>query len=404
MRRTITPLLLLLGLTACGTDETNTADTSALSITTPSAPTEMPPTTQPERMVAADQLPFFCALDGIATNASTLVRLQVDRTVPLETSIQANTYSGLMTRTTYDVAWSDPSADIVTATVSEIIAAREDDPRGDTAPEPGTITLVQELLGSFLPELWESGDTVVAAIGPWGVDGEPAWRLHAAAMEAPDGSLTFNGPCANELDDHLSAVAAYRGAQPTLALLGELVVHQLEPGASADLRAATHGFEWGDGTQSIPPSMVGRVRVSGVVYVPAGAGSGVLFITSGSYGGAGASTQASTGPLAQPILVMDGFPVELHLDASGTAFSLRDSPVVASIDSSAIGDEQALVAEFDASTGTATLRVADMDEFSSLSGLSPETITAFRQRYEASLVADQSVAEPEPYGESPVQM
>ena len=137
MRRTITPLLLLLGLTACGTDETNTADTSALSITTPSAPTEMPPTTQPDRMVAADQLPFFCALDGIATNASTLVRLQVDRTVPLQTSIQVNPYSGAITRSTYDVVWSDPSADIVTATVSEIIegATKHAKTMSDRSPE-----------------------------------------------------------------------------------------------------------------------------------------------------------------------------------------------------------------------------------------------------------------------------
>ncbi len=396
MRRTITPLLLLLGLTACGTDETNTADTSALSITTPSAPTEMPPTTQPDRMVAADQLPFFCALDGIATNASTLVRLQVDRTVPLQTSIQVNPYSGAITRSTYDVVWSDPSADIVTATVSEIIAARADDPRGDTAPEPGTITLVQHLLGSFLPELWESGDTVVAAIGPWGVDGAPAWRLHAAATEAADGSLSFSGPCANELDGHLAAVAAYRGAPPTLALLGELVVQQLQPGASADLRAATDGFGWDDTTSSIPPSLVGRVRVSGVVYVPHGSSPGLLFIRSGICGGASSSTQASTGPFPRPFLVTDGLPVELHL--AGDDATWQDSQVIASVDSSAIGSDQALVAEFDSDTGTGTFRVVGMEEFSTISGMSVQSLADFRARFEASLVADQTVAQPELYG------
>ena len=404
MRHTTSLLLASLAIVAgCGNTASTTDDTSSVSPTSPSAPAVPSTTMEADRAVPAELLRIFCTLDGVATNASAIVRLRVDNSVPLRTSIQSNQYEGFMTRTTFDVVWSDPSADIVTATVTEVIAARDNDPRGDAAPELGSITLVQQLQGSFLPELWESGDTVVAAVGEWGVDGVPAWRLHAAATEAADGSLSFSEPCQQGLGDDLVAVAAYRNTQPTLALLTRLVLDQLQPGASADVRAATDGFEWGDGTQSIPPSMVGRVRVSGVVYVPLDAGPGVLFITSGLYGGAGASTQASNGPFAQPILVMDGFPVELHLDVSGAAFSIRDSPVVASIDSSAIGSEQAIVAEFDSTAGIASLRVVNADEFSSLSGLSPDSIAAFRQRYEASLVADQSVAQPEFYGEWPVQ-
>jgi len=352
-----------------------------------------------ERGIPADSLLYYCNLDGVATNTSQIVRLHVDHGTPLRTTIQQNMYpEAAVTRSTWVTEWSDPSADIVSATVEAVLASRTGDPRGDTPPPVGSIALVQRLMGSMLPDLWASGETVIAAIGPWGVEGEPAWRLHAAAVERDDGSLQFLGPCADAFTDDLGKVADQRQVAADASLVAMIVQHQLEPGASADLRYAIDGFGWGGG-EALPPSLVGHVRVTGVVYVRQGVDQGTIFVRSGHVTSAAATTTASDQPFALPVLLVDGVPIELVMALGPEVTDSSSAPVVATLDPALLDNDSGLVAEFDTVSGTATLRSVGFDEFGALARMDPAGLRPLKAQYEAGLVADTTVPEPERYGD-----
>lgn len=202
-----------------------------------------------DRSVPTGEERWWCSLERVVVDASAAVRVTVDPSVPLRTwsdQSEQDAYSGLVTPSTFDAVWVDPPADHVTASVTEVVAARVDDLRGPAAPVVGTHQLVQLLRGSVLPELWESGDEVVALVGPWGVDGDPAWRAHAALTERPDGSLEFLGACAHEFTGALATVAEAESPQPDLTMLTDLMSGALEPGAAADLAYHLHGWGWSE--------------------------------------------------------------------------------------------------------------------------------------------------------------
>lgn len=396
-------LLAIACLASCGTGPATSIVTETSSTTTVAdASTTY---VAVDRSIPVGEDVFWCSLEGALVNASSVARIAVDASTALETwQPDASLGGGFahVTRSTFDFVWTDPAADIVRANVSGVVAARANDPRGPSAPPTGPLLLTQQLRGSALPELWASGDGFVALIGPWGVQGDPAWQVHAALTERADGSLEFLGACADVFAENLATIAAIRGVQPDLDLVTALVEGALQPGAAADIRyeISGWGFSGSPGSSTpVPPSLLGHVRITGVVYVPTGAANSTAFVRSQHIFSAGASVQASGGaPFALAVAYLDGHPIEVLWPADqADGSSLLDAPVAASIDPALIPDEGGLVVEIDTTSGIASLRAVGIDEFSLLSGYSIQQLRDFTTGFTDGLTIDNTRAEPASY-------
>ncbi len=396
-------LLAIACLASCGTGPATSIVTENPSTTTVADASTT--TVAADRSIPVGEDVSWCSLEGALVNASSVAHVAVDASTALQTwQPEANVSGGFaqITRSTFDFVWTDPAADIVRANVADIVAARADDPRGPSAPPTGPLLLTQQLRGSALPELWASGDDFIALIGPWGVQGNPAWQVHAALNAQPDGSLEFLGACADVFTGDLAAIAALRGVQPDLALVAELVEGALQPGAAADVRyaAAGWGFSGSPGERTpVPPMLLGKVRITGIVYVTTGSGNSTASVRSQHIISAGASVQASGGaPFALAVAYLDGHPIEVLWPADQALSSdLLDAPVAASVDPALVPNEGGLVVEIDTTSGTATLRAVGIDEFSLLSGYSVEQLRNFTTDFANGLSIDTARAEPALY-------
>ncbi len=383
-------MLLTLLLTACGSDASTSTPTAAVLPTDASTSTSTIPIDRSLGWSERD-LTLFCSLRQPVIDAAYLLRITIDG--PIDTEPLPSRRAGLVTRDSINPAdVPPPVVDRATAHVDEVLAARSDDPRPNLPIAAGdALTTFQVLQGSVLPDLVGAGP-IIAAIAPWDEGNGIVWKLETAARENADGSLSFFGACASQIGLDLGALASGRGVAADVGLLATTIESALVPGFMADVDYLIDGFGLSDGVP-LPPLLVGRVTVTGLLYDPVDATAGIVSLRSGSVGSAYSNSTANgVDPSALPAFFVVDEPIELVVDSDAPRVP---GTVLATLPAGSIGPEQALVADFDLSTMTGTLTVITLEEFSARSGYPIDSLHTMRDGYLSRLVASTDVPEPE---------
>jgi hypothetical protein len=345
---------------------------SSATTTTPSD-VEAPP----ERSLLDDPALFGCSLPDALIGSSHLIDVRAGQPVISHIPAEREQLGPHDPANTF--AWSD----LVSAQILDVRSVRLADPRApffSGLSEGEMIGLSREVSGSPLAEI--AGIESSLLVGQKYIGSPQEWEVLAAMRVAADGSVSFSGPCGEEFDRQLSAIAAGLEAMPDVDFVARMMEEVLLPGRVADIKfsAAPLGRR-GIDPADVPPSLALRLRVIALYVSPLDR----LNRTIGLRPDAGITALTGTASddfngVINAAIVATGSDVDVIVMNGDAEFD-----VLATVPSETVDGSDGLVVTI-AEDSTVSVEGAAGDRLSELSGMSIDTLLQQRTIRESALV------------------
>jgi hypothetical protein len=327
-----------------------------------------------------------CSLSRVLANSSHLLAVTTAEPVVTHAAVQPM-LGDVVVEDTVMATVPPALVDTATATVTEVIGVRADDPRSRFFPSlarGGSLSLSSPIAGSVLADI--AGRPTLVAVGQYMLGTVEEWHLYAALDRAGDGSVSFLGPCGPELDRQLAALATGFGARPDVAFLDRMIAEELQPGRTLDVDYFTRPEgSRAVGSESMPPAIAGKLRVIGLYLTPTGSGRGIVGMYS-TFGISGLSTiQAAGGAswLEAAAVPKDGAAQFVLYDADHIPGQV--TRVLLDLSADQLRGVDAIHVTLDTTTMAATWEPLDVDRLAALAGWTVAGLQSYKVQYQAQL-------------------